>query len=167
MCVELQLSRNRNLTLIYFDLLVTYIKVLKMLELIEERSTIVALYTAAYNISEDADKDLSIERTSRSVFLVSGHSHERLTPHPLCRLKILLTDCGDLTRHLIDFFAPSLVFVKPILLQLRDSLALMERHEELRKEYVLNPVHEGKDMAQPALKLVSRVYRADIALTPS
>lgn len=61
----LQLSRNRNLTMIYFDLLVAYIRVLKMFEFVEERNTIVALFTAAYNVSPTADKELSATRTNK------------------------------------------------------------------------------------------------------
>lgn len=60
-----QLSRNRNLTTIYFDLLVTYIKVLKMLELVEERVVIVAMYTAACSVSRDMDKDHTATRTNK------------------------------------------------------------------------------------------------------
>lgn len=72
----------------------------------------------------------------------------------LSRLKGLLADCTDLTRHLIDFFAPSLVFARPMLLQLRDAIALMDRTEELRRDYTLNPINEEGNMALPTLKLV-------------
>lgn len=60
-----QLCRNRNLTLIYMDLLVVYIRVMKMFELIEDRLTIVSLYTAAYNLKPDVDRSFSSTRTNR------------------------------------------------------------------------------------------------------
>jgi hypothetical protein len=63
--VHHQLSRNRNLTVVYFDLLVTYVRVLKMFELLEERVTVVALYTAAYSLSRDANKDIAATRTNK------------------------------------------------------------------------------------------------------
>jgi hypothetical protein len=70
------------------------------------------------------------------------------------RLKVLLADCADLTRHFVDLFAPSLVFFKPILLQLRDSLAVMERCEDLRRDGLLNPINEEAGMSLPTLKPV-------------
>lgn len=63
--VLVQLCRNRSLTLIYMDLLVVYIRVMKMFELIEDRLTIVALYTAAYNLKPDIDRSFSSTRTNR------------------------------------------------------------------------------------------------------
>jgi hypothetical protein len=62
-----QLSRNRNLTTIYLDLVSMYIRVLKMFELIEDRAVVASLFTAAYNVSPDADKDLSATRTNKYV----------------------------------------------------------------------------------------------------
>jgi hypothetical protein len=62
-----QLSRNRNLTTIYLDLVTMYIRVLKMFELIEDRAAIASLFTAAYNVSPDADKDMSATRTNKYV----------------------------------------------------------------------------------------------------
>jgi hypothetical protein len=55
---------------------------------------------------------------------------------------------------LIDFFTPSLVHIKPILLQLKDSLSLMERCEDMRRDNVLNALYEEQQMGQPTLKLV-------------
>lgn len=59
------MSRNRNLTLLYFDLLVSYIRVMKLLELIEERVGIAALYAAAYNSLPEIDKDLSTHKANK------------------------------------------------------------------------------------------------------
>lgn len=73
------------------------------------------------------------------------------------RLKTLLGECSELPRHLIDLFAPSLVCARPILLQLRDSLAAMEGWEDLRRGYALNPINEEALMAQPALKTVRQL----------
>lgn len=67
----------------------------------------------------------------------------------------MLADCAELSRHFIDFFTPSLVFIKPILLQLKDSVSLMDHCETLRKDYVLNPINEAENMSLPTLKLVS------------
>jgi hypothetical protein len=74
-----------------------------------------------------------------------------------CRLKVLLADSVDLTRHFIDLFAPALVFFKPILLQLRDSIAVTERCEDLRRDGLLNPINEEAAMSLPTLKPVSTV----------
>lgn len=63
--VPVQLARNRCLTLMYLDLLVVYIRVMKMFELIEDRLTIVALYTAVYNLQPEVDRSFSATRTNR------------------------------------------------------------------------------------------------------
>lgn len=51
--------------MIYFDLLVSYIRALKMLELIEDRLSIASLYTAAYNLLPDCDRALSAMRGAK------------------------------------------------------------------------------------------------------
>jgi hypothetical protein len=81
----------------------------------------------------------------------------------LRRLKEVLTDCADLTRHFIDFFAPSLVVVKPILLQLRDAIAVMDRTEDMRRDYSLNPLIEEGNIGQPTLKTVSSIQTYRLA----
>lgn len=82
-------------------------------------------------------------------------------------MKLLLNDAENLGRHLIDFFAPSLVFVKPILLQLRDTLALADNTDKMRSDYILNPINEGDHMSHPTLKMVRSVslpLRVEFAL---
>lgn len=49
----------------YLDLLVVYIRVMKMFELIEDRLTIVALYTAVYNLQPEVDRSFSSTRANR------------------------------------------------------------------------------------------------------
>lgn len=72
---------------------------------------------------------------------------------------MLITDCADVTRHFIDFFAPSLVFIKPILLQLKESIQIMDQCEDLRKSYLLNPINEGDAMGLPANRPVSYIVK--------
>ena len=72
----------------------------------------------------------------------------------LFRVKLLLSDTADLNRHLIDLFSSSLVFVKPILLQLKDTIAVADNVEKMRNDYLLNPINEGDHMSHPTLKMV-------------
>lgn len=83
----------------------------------------------------------------------------------LHRLKLLLNDATELSRHFIDLFSPSLVFVKPMLLQLKDSLAVADNAEKMRNDSILNPLGEGDHMSQPTLKMVSMVCLTRIECT--
>lgn len=47
------------------------------------------------------------------------------------------------------------MFVKPILLQLRDTLAAADNCDKLRNDYVLNPINEGDHMSHPTLKMLN------------
>jgi len=58
---------------------------------------------------------------------------------------------------LIDLFSSSLVFVKPILLQLKDTIAVADNIEKMRNDYLLNPINEGDHMGHPTLKMVRLV----------
>ncbi len=55
---------------------------------------------------------------------------------------------------MIDQFSSSLVFVKPILLQLKDTIAVADNVEKMRNDYLLNPINEGDHMSHPTLKMV-------------
>ena len=68
-----------------------------------------------------------------------------------------MSDAADLSRHLIDLFSSSLVFVKPILLQLKDTITVADTVEKMRNEYLLNPINEGDHMSHPTLKMVRLV----------
>lgn len=67
----------------------------------------------------------------------------------------MFDECASLQRHFIDTFATSHAFLGSMLLELKDSLLLVNGVDELRKGFVLNPVDQGDQMGAYAKKAVS------------
>lgn len=62
------------------------------------------------------------------------------------RIKKLLDECAGLQRHFIDLFLGSQSFLGPMLLELKESIQLLNGVDELRKNFVLNPSEQGDNM---------------------
>lgn len=131
------MKKNRCLIILYLDLLVAYSRVMLLLETVEEKSTIAAMYTAAAYIAADQQcKAVTAEYTNK--------------------IKKLLDECSNLPRHFIDTFASVQSSLCPMLLELRDSLAAVNNVDELRRIYALNPIDQGDQMGAYAQRSVSR-----------
>ncbi len=60
-----------------------------------------------------------------------------------------------LQRHFIDLFAASQSFVGPMLLELKESLAVLNNVDDLRKHAVLSPMEQGDLMGAYTKRAVS------------
>ncbi len=76
----------------------------------------------------------------------------------LLRIKEVFDECASLQRHFIDTFATSHAFLGSMLLELKESLLLVNGVDELRKGFVLNPVDQGDQMGAFARKAVSIIF---------
>lgn len=157
---DFKLSRNRNVMVVFLDALVGYMRVMKLFDGIEEKLTIVALHTAAYTLLNE----YTVRPGSSSSHEVgaTGSLADSTLKGRTDRLKLLMTECADLNRHFIDFFASSMSCVRPIVLLLRDSVGLMNNYETLRKDGVLNPINEGDNMGLPSIKPLSSSCKVSI-----
>ena len=66
------------------------------------------------------------------------------------RIKVLLDDCGNVNRHFIDTFASSSSFIRPMVLDLKESIVQSNNIDDLRNHYFLNPINQGEQMGSLA-----------------
>eukprot|EP01034_Spumella_vulgaris_P021372 gene21372-27402_t len=109
-------------------------RVLLLVETVEERVVIAAMFTAAEYIVNPTNP-IPITYSSK--------------------IKEVFDECASLQRHFIDTFATSHAFVGSMLLELKDSLLLVNGVDDLRKGFVLNPVDQGDQMGAYAKKALS------------
>lgn len=157
--LDFKLSRNRPIMLVYLNMIVAYIRVMKMFDSIYEKNCIIAIYTAAYSLYNDRRYSIKPDALISNPM---NTDQELLITNRVNRLKLLLADCIDLNRHFIDFFSSSITFIKPVLLQLKDTMLLMNKCEDLRKDNVLNPINEGENMGMPALKVLNNFTKVSM-----
>ncbi|KAJ1408723.1 Nck-associated protein 1 [Ochromonadaceae sp. CCMP2298] len=139
--VEFKLSQNRCLIHLYLDTLVVYIRVLKLTQMLDDRAALAALYAAAYGVLHQAE--------------LSSAPAAAAFQHSTSCVAALLHATADNARHLIDTFAPQVDHFKTLLMTLRPSLCLLQNPEDLRRNYILNPITGGDNMGAPAIEPLS------------
>lgn len=63
--MELKLRKSRSLMILYFDLLVSFMRVMMMMESIDEKQMIVAMYVAANNWVNPSSNSTNMSYTSK------------------------------------------------------------------------------------------------------
>jgi hypothetical protein len=79
----------------------------------------------------------------------------------VCSTCILLAITDNLQRFFIDTFASIAPLLKPLLLQLKDSILFsnsIQCCDQLRAQHVLNPANEGDKMVLPSKLNVSILF---------
>lgn len=123
--VHCKLEYHRNVILIFFDLLVLYIRVLTLTASVEERKLLIGLRNIACTSVGISDATF-----------VENHS--------------LITLLDNIQRHFIDEFTISTDLIGGLLLQFYESLKVYDNCETLRKNNVLNPTNDGDQISHPA-----------------
>jgi len=131
--VHFKLDMHRGIIILYFDLMLAYMKVMLIFSSIEERKAIGSMYSAAYHCAKEENE-----------------------PN-LGELAKLLTDSDGIQRIFIDEFSPHSEFIGASILQFFESIMVNDSCENLRSKYVLNPTFDGDNMSGPSkMKLNSK-----------
>ena len=135
---DFNLERNKNLSLLYFDLLSSYVKIMLLFSSIKERKVLVALYAATSiflsNTIEEPKENLS------KVPSLIAHS-EDVYLHFITSFKNLSSNSTSSTNNINKF--------KNMVLQFKSSIIYGDDIEKLTSSSVLNFMLEGEEMGLP------------------
>ncbi len=110
--LKTQFERNREVILVYMDLLKIYIRVMTFFSTLKEGKTLFAMYSASVYYLEHSE--------SRGRMSLGGHVQEKKYSE---NASILFSHMEDTQRHFIDAFNQDLLStLKPILMNMRISL---------------------------------------------
>lgn len=129
--LDLKIQKNKCVIMKYFHLFTNFMKCLYILSTIDERKILVSILWAASSFTFSASRSNTGDMVN------------------------IFNQIENLNRYFIDHFNVVAPFVGMLISQFQQSLLITMDCDKLRQHNVLNPVHEGEAIGQPARLLIA------------